>query len=116
MNKRVARLAVAGASLVAVLGSAPAFALSSSTAGSYAYTSTNNGVSNDTANVKDTSADSRSAYGQYYRYSAPGSTRTLWNKSGANTTVSSTDGSGIYQIRACRQEQWASDTCGPWAA
>ncbi|MFD8978890.1 hypothetical protein [Streptomyces sp. NPDC059564] len=115
MNKRVARLAVAGAGLVAVLGSAPAFALTSQTAGSYAYTTTNS-VTNDTANVIDNSADSRAAYGQYYRYSDPGSTRTLWNKSGFDTTASSTADSGIYQIRACRQEQWASDTCGPWAA
>ncbi|URM90506.1 hypothetical protein LUW75_11395 [Streptomyces sp. MRC013] len=115
MNKRIARLAVAGAGPVAVLGSAPAFALSSSTAGSYAYTSTKS-VSNDTANVKDTSGDSRSAYGEYYRKADPGVTKTLWNKSGAGTVVSSTGGTSIYQIRACRQEQWASDTCGPWAA
>ncbi|WP_354641654.1 hypothetical protein [Kitasatospora camelliae] len=110
------RLAVVTLGIGALLASAPAFALSSTTAGSNAYTSrSDSGVTDGKVNVKDTSADSRSAYGQYERKSAPGEVRNLWNKSGSGT-VATSDGAQVYKIRACRQEQWASDTCGGWAA
>ncbi|MER7730897.1 hypothetical protein ACIPRL_21920 [Streptomyces sp. NPDC090085] len=108
------RIAAVTLGVGVLFSAAPAFALSSTTAGSDAWTS-NTSVTNGRANVKDTSGDSRSAYGQYERRSNPGSVSNLWNKSGAGTTVSS-DGATIYKIRACRQEQWASDTCGAWAA
>ncbi|WP_233871399.1 hypothetical protein [Streptomyces sp. ST2-7A] len=110
------RLAVVTLGIGVLLGSAPAFAITSTTTGSKAYTSKSGaGVTDGRANVEDTSADSRAAYGQYERKSAPGEVRTLWNKSGAGTTVYS-DGAQVYKIRACRQEQWGPDSCGNWAA
>ncbi|GHG41176.1 hypothetical protein [Streptomyces hydrogenans] len=109
------RIAAVTLGVSALLASAPAFALSSTTAGSDAWTSNTSTTTNGRANVKDTSADSRSAYGEYERRTDPGTVKTLWNKSGSGTTVSS-DGGTIYKIRACRQEQWASNTCGAWAA
>ncbi|MFD5559076.1 hypothetical protein [Kitasatospora griseola] len=116
MTKKLAvRTAVVVLGLGAVIGSAPAFALTSSTAGSTAYTSTTS-ATDDTMNVSDTSADSRAAYGQYKRQANAGTTLNLWNKSGSGTTVSASDGSRIFTIRACRQEQWDSDTCAGWVA
>ncbi len=113
MKKIAMRTAVAVLGVGAVVGSAPAFAISASTTGSYAYTSSSD---NTTMNVSDTSADSRSAYGQYFRTSDPSSYSTLWNKSGSGTTVSAGGNSSILQLRACRQEQWSSDTCSGWVA
>ncbi|MER6501874.1 hypothetical protein ABT218_21395 [Streptomyces sp. NPDC001455] len=98
--------------IAALCGSAPAFALTATTTGSKAYTSN----SDLTANVEDTSADSRSAKGEYYRKAEPNVTKNLWNKSGYGTVVSSAGSTAVYQIRACRQEQAAPDTCGKWAA
>ncbi|AIA07674.1 hypothetical protein [Streptomyces noursei] len=100
------------AGIAALCGSAPAFALTATTEGSKAYTTN----SNLTANVEDTKADSRSAKGEYYRKAEPGVTKNLWNSSGSGTVVSSTGSSAVYQIRACRQEQAAPDTCGAWVA
>lgn len=109
--RTLAKAACTVAGVAALCGAAPAFALSSTTTGSHAYTSN----SNLTANVADTSADSRSAKGEYYRKSEPSVTKNLWNSSGSGTVVSSTGSSAIYQIRACRQEQAAPDSCGSWS-
>lgn len=115
MKKAAKRAAVVVLGIGAIVGSAPAFALSSSTSGSTAYSSTTSSW-DDTMNVSDTSADSRSAYGEYKRQANAGTTLTLWNKSGSGTTVSANDGSRVFTLRACRQEQWASDTCAGWVA
>ncbi|WP_380285915.1 hypothetical protein [Kitasatospora purpeofusca] len=109
MKKTAARVALAIAGVGIVIGSAPAFAVTASTTGSTAWS--NDGY---TFYVKDTKADSRSAYGQYTRIANVGEVRTLWNKSGSDTTVSTTTDSPIWQIRACRQEQFASDSCSSW--
>ncbi|MGV4927614.1 hypothetical protein K2224_28880 (plasmid) [Streptomyces sp. BHT-5-2] len=99
---------------MALIGSAPAFAFTATTAGSKLTTQSNE--SHRYARVYDTSADSRSAKGEYNRQASPGETRNLWNSSGSGTVVKSGDGSKIIRGRACRQEQWSPDSCGAWKA
>ncbi|MFD8732751.1 MULTISPECIES: hypothetical protein [unclassified Streptomyces] len=115
MSNRVA-IKIAGAALgvLALVGSAPAFALSATTAGSKLTTNSDEG--HQYARVYDTSADSRSAKGEYERFASPGTVRNLWNKSGYDTVVKSGSGSKIIKGRACRQEQAAPDSCGSWKA
>ncbi|MFD6042660.1 hypothetical protein ACFWG7_15205 [Streptomyces koyangensis] len=96
----------------AMLASAPAFALSATTTGSKLTTSADEG--HKIARVYDTSADSRSAKGEYERQASPNEIKNLWNKSGNGTVVKSASGSKIAKGRACRQEQAAPDSCGGW--
>ncbi|MFG2294889.1 hypothetical protein [Streptomyces sp. NPDC048603] len=95
-----------------LLGTAPAMAadLSSNHRGvAYAYST----GTNTRSAIKDTRADDRSVYVQYYRTSN-NEVRTVHNKSGNGTTVTSPSGATVWKLRACEVIEWAPDQCGSW--
>lgn len=74
-------------------------------------------VSGDTSggviSVKDLHADNW-VKGEYYRADAVNTQRTMWNKSGKSTTVTSGNGATIIQIHVCEDRDKAPDVCSAW--
>lgn len=96
--------------VLAVAGSAPAFAFSASTDGSYAWTSGGNHY----ANIKDTAKDGHPVKAQYYRLNSSGTLRTLWEKRGYGYSSTSDYGSIVLEIKACEYINNWPDDCSAW--
>ncbi|MFH8219887.1 hypothetical protein ACH4C2_11465 [Streptomyces sp. NPDC018057] len=54
--------------------------------------------------------------GEYNRQSSGSTKKTLWNKSGKDTTVYSASGSKITKIHACEEHDWDDDICTGWTS
>ncbi|GAA3751523.1 hypothetical protein GCM10022402_33260 [Salinactinospora qingdaonensis] len=66
--------------------------------------------------VQDNESDGNSVEIQYQRRGSPGTTRHLWNHSGAGTTAYSARASTVFKIRICEERDWAPDSCASWVA
>ncbi|CAL9443317.1 hypothetical protein [Streptomyces sp. enrichment culture] len=66
--------------------------------------------------VYDGSDDGDPGKAEYYRHDSAGTKRTLWNKSGYRTTVTSGDGSAIIKFQACDENNASPDDCSGWGA
>lgn len=99
------------------MGATPAMAadLNSYSWGTYQQAHAYSYGTNTSVAIKDTRADARTVYTEYYR-SVNNDMRTLHNKSGNGTTVYSASGSTIWKLRACQSIEWSPDSCGSWAS
>ena len=66
--------------------------------------------------VYDGSDDDDPGKAEYYRHDSAGTKRTLWNKSGYKTRVTSGDGSAIIKFKACDENNADPDDCSDWVA
>ncbi|WP_353945298.1 hypothetical protein ABII15_29535 [Streptomyces sp. HUAS MG91] len=66
--------------------------------------------------VYDGSNDDDPGKAEYYRHDSAGTKRTLWNKSGYKTRVTSGDGSAIIKFQACDENNASPDDCSGWGA
>ncbi|GAA0471815.1 MULTISPECIES: hypothetical protein [Streptomyces] len=66
--------------------------------------------------VYDGSDDDDPGKAEYYRHDSAGTKRTLWNKSGYKTRVTSGDGSAIIKFQACDENNASGDDCSGWGA
>ena len=112
LKKVAIRGALTLAATGALLGAAqPAFAHLSSVSGSQAWSYSPYGA----VAVKDTAADSHSAYANYQRH-GNGSTLRIENSNGSGTTVITANDETNYvmQVQACVDIQLEPDSCGGW--
>ncbi|WP_043382378.1 hypothetical protein [Streptomyces mutabilis] len=72
--------------------------------------------SNGRISVYDGSNDSNWGKAEYYRTASADTKRTLWNKSGYKTRVTSGDGSKVFYFQACDENDWSPDDCSGWKA
>lgn len=112
--KIVAKVGVGAVATAALLGASPAFAgdLVSSRGGVKAYSTGAHGK----IAVKDTAADSRAAYAEYYRSRVSGKLE-LRNHSGSGTTVYSGSNTSkpVYKLKGCQAVNFYPDHCAGWA-
>ncbi len=110
--RRIRKIALSGAAVMALTAAAPAFALTASV---------------DEVTVKTISSRKRVAVtkihdndakvkGQYKRTGEGGSVRTLWNKNGYASTVKSGSGARIYSVKACEYKNNWPDDCSGWVS
>ncbi len=100
--KSLKRIAAAGVAVAALSSASPAFAHYVYSPNGYARS-----YGQTTAYIEQlTSGGSGISKVQYYRDASPATLRTIWNKSGAGTTVTSGSGSQILKHRTC---EWVKD-------
>ncbi|MDJ1131207.1 hypothetical protein [Streptomyces iconiensis] len=115
-NKKVARYAAAGISVLALLGSAsPALAenLDSRSPGAHAW-STDGAYNNRSVAVQDTASDSHSVYVKYDRKNSRG--LRMDNSGGYRSKkYSGSDSSHrVTAVQACTNIQFSPDECGAY--
>ncbi|WP_159942578.1 MULTISPECIES: hypothetical protein [unclassified Nocardiopsis] len=109
-----ARKLIAGSALAALaalpLLKSSAMAISAYQGDDRAYTTSGGSK----ISVYDGEDDGRVVYGNYNRAASAGTDRTLYNKSGYGTTVTSGSGSDIIRLRVCESISAWPDACSDW--
>lgn len=114
MSSRTVKITATVIGALALLGSAPAFALGpldATTTGAYSYS---HGARGQVA-LRDTAGDGSGVYAPYQRtYNTSTQTLRNYNGSGTETRTGDNPGDPVWIIKACRDRQAWPDNCTDW--